>query len=283
MPRHLSLIVADEIVAAAQERARQEGTTIAHVLRRALGEAFDVDHRTLFQVSTSGAIVEGLYDGCVSIGELRSHGDFGLGTFEGLDGEMVMLDGRCYRARGENDVTEPDPVELTPFAVVTNFVADRRVSLGTVTSVADLEQQLDPHRLGDNLFVAIRIDGTFDALRLRAACRTDGSVPLLEATANQREWTLEGATGTLVGFWSPVYARSIAVAGYHLHFLSDDHTSAGHVLDVSSHTTLEVALHDVHDLRVALPETAEFVRADLSADPTAALDVAEHSRTPPGT
>ena len=138
-----------------------------------------------------------------------------------------------------------------------------------------LENRLDPFRSGDNVFVGLRAHGTFESLHLRAACRSESAVPLVEATSHQREWTVQEVTGTLVGFWSPAYSRAVAVTGYHLHFLSDDRSQAGHVLDLAS-PRLEVAFHDVHDLHLALPESAEFLRADLSGDPTAALDVAEH-------
>jgi len=262
-------------MAAARARAEAQGTTVAHVLRQALGEAFDVEHQTLFQVSTSGAIVEGLYEGCVSVAELQAHGDFGLGTFDGLDGELVMLDGRCFRARGDGAVSLAGPTDLTPFAVVTRFHADRTEAVDDVLSLSALESRLDGFRSGDNLFVGLRAHGTFESLHLRAACRSESSVPLVEATEHQREWTVHRVTGTLVGFWSPAYSRSVAVTGYHLHFLSDDHSQAGHVLDLSG-SRLEVAFHDVHDLHLALPESAEFLRADLSRDPTVALDVAEH-------
>ena len=274
MPQRLSLTVSDDVMAAARERAEQLGVTLAQVLRDALGEAFDVDHRSLFQVSTSGALVEGVYQGCVSVGTLRAHGDFGLGTFEGLDGELVMLDGHCFQSRGDGLVSEARDEALTPFAVVTHFRAERESSVGQVGTLADLEAHIDADRPSANLFVGVRAHGTFDRLVLRAACRTEHGTSLVEATANQREWSLAGVTGTLVGFWSPPYSRAVSVAGHHLHFLSDDRQQAGHVLDLSA-AHLVVQQHDVHDVHVALPESTAFLRADLAGDNEAALDVVE--------
>ena len=89
---------------ALEKRHRETGEPIPHIIRAALAEYLDVEHSTLFQVSTSTALVEGIYKGAVSIGHLREHGDFGLGTFEGLDGEMVAFDGRFYQVRSDGTV-----------------------------------------------------------------------------------------------------------------------------------------------------------------------------------
>lgn len=284
MARHLSASVPDELHAALHEAAARDGVSVAHLVRRLLADALDLDHHSLFQVSTSGALVEGVNDGCVTVGDLRRHGDFGVGTFDGLDGEMVLLDGRCYQARGDGDVVEPDDATLSPFAVVTHFQADRTSTVEQLGSLDDLVAHLDRERSTDNLFVGIKAVGTFARLRLRAACRTELGTPLLVATEHQEEWELRGATGTLVGFWSPTYSRAVAVPGYHLHFLSDDRRQAGHVLAMAA-PRLRVELHELRDVHLALPESASFVHADLNRDGTADLDVVEHGTGrggPPG-
>lgn len=144
-----------------------------------------------------------------------------------------------------------------------------------VPSWASLEQVLDEERASDNLFVGLRITGRFETLRLRAACRSAHGVPLLDAVAHQAEWTVAGATGTVVGFWSPPFSRAVAVPGLHLHFLSDDAAQAGHVLDLVA-SELHVELHELADVHLALPESEAFVHADLTRDPGADLDRAEH-------
>ena len=275
MTRRLSLDVPDDLLAAVQERAAAEGVGVAHVVRGILAEALDLQHHSLFQVSTSGALVEGVNDGCVSVADLRRHGDFGVGTFDGLDGELVMLDGRCYRARGDGRVLEAPDEALTPFAVVTRFHADRTVELHDVGSLGSLIERLDGERTTDNLFLGIRATGTFERLDLRAACRTELGVPLVEATSHQEEWSLSEVRGTLVGFWSPTYSRAVAVPGYHLHFVSDDLQQAGHVLGLRI-GALHVELHELHDIHLALPESESFVHADLRRDPSDDLEVAEH-------
>src|SRR6187401_2210618 len=68
------------------------------------------------------ALLDGVYDGDLTVRELLEHGDFGLGTFNALDGEMLILDGVCYRMRVDGTVTPAAGADLSPFAVVTEFV-----------------------------------------------------------------------------------------------------------------------------------------------------------------
>ena len=90
---------------------------------------------------------------------------------------------------------------------------------------------MDGLRESSNVFFAVRIDGRFDRMKVRVMCRTAPGVRLVDATANQVEKELGPISGTLVGFWSPPYASGLEVAGYHLHFLTDDRRAGGHVLD----------------------------------------------------
>ena len=82
--------------------------------------------------------------------------------------------------------------------------------------------------------------------------------------------------GTIVGFWSPPYARSINVAGWHLHFLTDDRIGGGHLLGCGG-AGLEAKMEDLDDLRLAIPETTQLLHADLTQDPSEALDKAERA------
>ena len=126
-----------------------------------------------------------------------------------------------------------------------------------------------------NVFFAVRVDGRFDAVHVRAACRTAPGVPLAVATEHQAEFELGPVDGTMVGFWSPPYASGVEVAGYHLHFVDDARTVGGHVLGCAGRR-LRVRVEEESDVHLALPDTAAFRRADLTHDPTADLDRAEH-------
>lgn len=262
---------------ALQAHVAKTGEPVGHIVRRALSDALGLDHATLFQVSTTGALVQGVYRGAMTLGTLREHGDFGLGTFDGLDGEMVGLDGEFYQVHASGKIEKPADSMLIPFAVVTNFRPSHRADLPAFATLTELTVALDKLRRSDNLFFAVRMDGTFASMRTRAACKAEEGVSLVAATAHQAEFTLKDAKGTIVGFWSPPYARSLNVGGWHLHFLTDDRKGGGHVLECSA-AVMAASVQDLDDVRLAIPETREFLEADLTQDPTAALNITEKSR-----
>ncbi|MFO0991621.1 MAG: acetolactate decarboxylase [Hyphomicrobiales bacterium] len=276
MPK-LTLDLYKSLYDALHAHARQTGEPIGHIVERALSDALGLDHATLFQVSTTGAIVQGVYRGAMTLGTLKEHGDFGLGTFDGLDGEMVALDGEFYQVHASGKIEQPRDSTLIPFAVVTNFRPSHRADLPAFATLAGLTAALDRLRRSDNLFFAVRLDGTFVNMHTRAACKAEEGVSLVAATAHQAEFTMNDAKGTIVGFWSPPYARSLNVGGWHLHFLTDDRKGGGHVLGCSG-PGMEAAVQDLDDVRLAIPETREFLEADLTLDPTAALNITEKSR-----
>lgn len=274
MPRRLDTVISDSLWEALHARSAATGRSIRDLVQQALSEGLDLDHHSLFQVSTSGALVEGLYQGAITVGDLKRHGDLGLGTFEDLDGEMVLVDGHCYRVGSDQSVSEVPDARLTPFATVVSFVADEVHELEGVASWDDLTARLDTLRRSDNDFVAWRIRGHVDVLRLRAACRHASGTPLVEAIADQAVFGVDAVDAVLVGFWSPAYAPSVAIPGYHLHAVTDDRAHGGHVFDLRAQR-LTVELHRVNDLHVAMPETEAFLRADLSPDSGSAMGSVE--------
>ena len=137
-----------------------------------------------------------------------------------------------------------------------------------------------PHELNCNIsdiFVGLRLEGTFDVLKMRTACKAKPGEDLVTATSHQSVFNLSDIQGTLVGFWTPNYARTLNVAGYHLHFISSDRKFGGHLLDIKA-KDLKLALHLETEFHMAIPETKDFLKADLRGDPTADLNLAEKIR-----
>jgi acetolactate decarboxylase len=157
------------------------------------------------------------------------------------------------------------PDEAIPFWVATHFQAERQMSVTDIDSIEDLGARIDPFRPGANLFVAIKIKGVFEQVEMRTVSRVPEGVGLLEASSKQAMVCIEKVSGTLVGFWSPAHTNSLNIPGYHFHFLSDDYSSGGHVLDLKA-DSLEIGLDFQSNLRLALPETKQFLEADLSHD-----------------
>jgi acetolactate decarboxylase len=231
-------------------------------------------HHTLYQVSTATALVEGIYEGGIRVSSLRKHGDLGLGTFEGLDGEMVIVDAHFFQVRSDGSVREVQDDVLSPFAAVTAFSSDRAITLDDCPDLSHLTAKFDALRISDNFFYALRVDGTFEYVHARAMRRTKEGTPLVEAAAVQPEFEFRNLSGTLVGFWTPEYAKSFNVPGYHLHFISADRTHGGHLLQCRG-KNLRLQIQQEGDYHIVLPETEDFLKANLRQDPTAALAKAE--------
>jgi acetolactate decarboxylase len=270
----ITIDVPDSLMHALQERAARTGESPQDIVLSALADALEVEHSTLFQVSNSTALTQGVFDGAVTIHELKEHGDFGLGTFDGLDGEMLALEGVFYRADAGGNITVAGDKALAPFAVITEFPDASPFALASVASFSALAAQLDAHRQSDNLFYAVRLDGHFARIKARAFPRQAEGTPLADAAAAQSEFTFTNVDATLVGFWTPTYARTINVAGWHIHALTADHLRGGHVLDVEA-SNLQVRIAELADVRMAIPDTEDFREADLTQDLSDQLAKAE--------
>jgi acetolactate decarboxylase len=183
--KSIHLKLPETLHSAVEREQRETGEPIPHIIRSALADYLQVEHATLFQVSTLTALVEGIYEGAVSIARLRDHGDFGLGTFEGLDGEMVAFDGQFFQVRSDGTVRAADDADLSPFAAVTHFIPEQSATVAEVPELAALLAELDKLRGSDNLFYAIRVDGQFGSMHTRAMCKTDEGVPLAVAATHQ--------------------------------------------------------------------------------------------------
>jgi len=218
----------------------------------------------VYQFSTISALLEGVYDGDVTVAELLRHGDFGLGTFNHLDGEMVVLDGVCYRLRADGTATRAAPTDHTPFAAVTTFREDFTIKIQSRTSRTELIDAIDGKIKSANLIYAIRIDGHFCNLHTRTVmAQKPPYPPLTQATDEQAETVFTDASGTVVGFRTPDFEQGISVAGYHLHFLNDDRTAGGHVLDFDLECG-DVAVSGASQLHLSLPTSGDFLGAQLS-------------------
>ncbi len=231
----------------------------------------------LFQASTIGALLDGAYDGDVSFAELAEHGDLGLGTLNGLDGEMIALDGRFHRADVDGFVDEVAAGAQTPFAVVVTFDPTIEFELVSPLTQQELLAELDRRVPADAVALALRADGAFDFVKARSVPRQEPPYrPLAEVIGEQHVFELSDVGGTLVGFRFPDYSQGIEATGYHLHFISTDRTRGGHVLDFRARSA-SVQVDLSADLHVELPAGVELAAPDLSAATHDALARVESS------
>jgi len=224
------------------------------------------DLRTLFQVSLLQALCQGDYEGHLPISELKRHGDIGLGTFEGLDGELIMLDGIVYRASADGSVSIVED-DSTPFACVTFMDEDQSFEV-TASSFQEFSERMGNvlSGLGMNSPYFVKIHSRFPSMLLRSVPRQSGSTPLSQVVAEQQvTWSYEDIEGTVVGLFCPSFMSALNNHGWHLHFISDDRKVGGHVLDL----TMVDSVCDIwrmDSLSIFLPGTSDFQSRDLDSD-----------------
>ena len=252
-------------------RARERGSTVTlpHVSElEFLGAVhvellrhreLDPDHHEheLFQTSTVQALLAGAYDGDVTIAEVLEHGDLGVGTLNGIDGELIVLDGEAWQARLDCTLTRPDPASLTPYAVVVPFTPGPPAALRGPFPAAELERHL-----GDRIGgvrgrlarpVAIRVDGRFDTVRVRSVPKhAPPYPPLADVIARQQITDLHDVAGTMVGFCFPDQLDGIEMIGWHLHLVTGDRSRGGHVLGYTMREG-SALVDDLTALHVELP------------------------------
>ena len=209
----------------------------------------------LFQVSTIEALLHGAYDGDVTVAELAGRGDLGLGTFNALDGELVLADGILYRAAQDGTVHPAEPERRSPFALVTTFRPGVEIYLGVAQDVDALLAQVAPQ---SPRCTAVRIEGRFEHVRLRSVGPQHKPYPpLTDVLAEQQIFDEEEIEGVVVGFCFPAHEGRLNLPGRHLHFLSSDRTRGGHVLSCRPAECVVRVDHEA-EIEVELPPGVEL-------------------------
>ena len=225
----------------------------------------------LWQVSLINALMQGDYDGTVSVGDLLMIGDTGIGTFDGLDGEMIMLDGVVYKAKADGSVDIQPDLETVPFAAVTFFDNDiARQDIAGLGSIDAMKAYLDDlvhQETGDyNRFYVAVIEGKFNSVHVRSVPDQTKPYKLLsEIAETQPEYIYESLEGTIVALRCPAFVEGINVPGWHLHFISKDKTKGGHMLNADL-LSGSLKMDMISDFNLKLPSTNSFSSLDLTRD-----------------
>lgn len=220
----------------------------------------------VYQYSLPTALLDGSYDGDLTVSRLLEHGNFGLGTFNGLDGEMVVIDGYCYQMLADGTVREAEPTQLSPFAVVTNFTDDIVGIIDEQSDYSQLLETLDSLRFSDNYMYAIRLTGEFEWVKTRAIPRQEKPYrPMIEVAKEEKVHEHKNVFGVVAGFYAPRFEEEIGVSGYHLHFIDEERTIGGHILGLKlTKARAVLAIRRVQHLE--LPSTKDFIHAELTPD-----------------
>lgn len=216
----------------------------------------------MYQVSTLQALAMGYTKDVITVGELLEHGDTGLGTFRNVDGEMIMIDGHCYRALDDGSVAEADPGMGVPFSSVTRFQGQREFGISNTKSIEDLKLILNnkvEEGFGLNSMHVVRIDGHYNKVYARSVAGYEARFVTLKEilSENQKEFCFEDIDGSLVCVYYPDHMDGINAAGWHMHFISKGRRQGGHVFDaVISEAVAKI--DKISRIEIQLASDAEF-------------------------
>ena len=228
-----------------------------------------VDRETISQVSLLQGLTFGDYNGSIPVSRLKELGDTGIGTFDALNGELIMLDGTVYRAAFDGTVDVVADDEMIPFANVTYFDADEVMTMDSIKNVDALKEALDEKvkETGGNRFYMVQIKGAYSTMSVRSEyAQKEPYEPLAKVLeTDQTFFDYKDIKGTVVGLYCPEYMDSLNAVGWHFHFISDDETAGGHVLDLSA-DSLEVSMDRTDGFAMELPDNEMFNNFDLTVD-----------------
>lgn len=225
---------------------------------------------TYYHYSIWWAFVNKVFDADLSVAELKTKGDTGLGSFNLLDGEMVMIDGVVFRVREDGTISEGADTDTIVYANAGFFGEDMQTDLksGDLMDIELLKSSLTATLPSTNFFYVFKIEGAFDYMKCGGLTKQE---PPFEAgldvlIPNRPVFEGTNVSGTIVGFYCPDFIGNINVKGFHFHFISDDRTLGGHVMDFKSSGHLNVGIDKKTDYHFVLPDNADFEKVSLEKE-----------------
>ncbi len=228
----------------------------------------------LYMSSPINALLEGFYRDDVTVATLREKGDFGIGTFNQLDGEMIALDGRFFQLDLDGNARPVGDDLKTPFSTVCRFQPTLTEEIAAPLTWEAFGAQLKNALPSDNMFTALHLQGRFRSVVTRSVPRTENYRPLSEATDHQKLRTFADVEGHLVGFYTPGFVPSINVPGFHFHFIDEDFSAGGHLLKCEP-AHLAIRLQVFFSMELTLPKTLDYLTASFARDAKKDLEKAE--------
>lgn len=247
-------------------------------MANAVSFAAKSDKETINQIALLQSLTLGHFDGSISAKNLKKLGDTGIGTFDGLDGEMIFLDGVIYRADQNCKINVVDDSSTIPFSNVTFFEKDFVTRLENIFGKIALESSLNElvKKHGENNFYMVKIKANFDEILVRSEKISQKPYPtLVKALETQKEILQKNIDGTIVGLYCPEFMSSLNSFGWHFHFISADKNFGGHVLEMKVKSG-EVEFDKTDKFSMILPKNEDFQKLDLGKDLSADIKKAEN-------
>jgi len=210
------------------------------------------------------ALVNKIYDGELTAKEAKTHGDIGLGSYNGVDGELIMLDGILYQVPSSGEVKAVNDSMRIPYLNATFFNKEISFEINDKLNYDSLRKLIQQHYPSHNFFYAFKIHADFDSLKLGSLQKQERPYQLgLDSLLPHRPtFPHANISGTMVGFFCPDFIGEINVAGFHLHFLSDDKKTGGHVMEFTG-KNFRIEMDKLSSYHFVLPETPDFDTVNL--------------------
>ena len=220
----------------------------------------------MYQYSIIDALLAGVFDGNLTLGQLKAKGDFGIGTFNRVDGELIVDQGTVYKVSSDGSIHEMPDTDSTSIAFVKFFKADSTFTIKGTTTLDQLEKDLMAVLPANELY-AIRMKGDFPKLTARAPGAAKKPYPSLKdhLAKEQYLFNLTNTHGVVIGFLLPGYLAKVNVPGFHFHYLTDDHKAGGHIFDFTTNN-LTVEIDKIQGYSVELNTNADFDKVSLDKD-----------------
>ncbi|MFW0735629.1 acetolactate decarboxylase [Flavobacterium sp. T12S277] len=216
--------------------------------------------KPLFHYSVMDALRNGVYTGELTIGELAKKGNFGLGTYNYLDGEMIVLDGIFYRVDASGLIGVAANSREIPFGSVAFFKADTTFELANIKDIEELQNEVIKRLPSVNKPYAVRIECEFENITVGGARRLDENetTGLAELMKTRPLYPKEHISGTMVGFYNPPYFSAIDLSPFHFHFISRDRKYGGHLMSGKLTTaTIKVSIDEKPGCEIILPQQSK--------------------------
>ena len=203
------------------------------------------------QIGTFDYLVQPDYDGLAPVRDGVRGATIGLGTFDRLDGELVLIGGTTYRVGIDGIPRVVSTSRTTPWVEAVRFTpqASMRVPAGTECSA--LAPLIDDLAGTTGGMVAARLIGTFDVLTARSVpAQSQPYLPLADVVATQTVFPLTDVSATLVGFRTGPDLMGVGAPGLHLHGLTKARDAGGHILGCTVGTDVRLSIQRTLGVRI---------------------------------
>ena len=210
-------------------------------------------NNTVYQICTAYDLIKGNFEENFLVQDNLKYGNFGLGTFNGLNGEMIIYEGEIYRANYYGEL-EKVYIEKSPFTVITDFCSENEFQINNLNQdeVFDI---IKSNFNTNKLIYAIKINGVFSFVNLRSNSKQEKPYPdFSKILKNSNYFTKENINGTLIGFYFPESFEKINPPGFHFHFIDEYNKIGGHVTDFNT-TVATIHLNQKTNYNLILPKS----------------------------